>query len=249
MDPEEFLALGAELPYSVGLRGSAASADGAFDVLLRGRGATAEAFFPLFAQQTDRPKIWSRYANNPLQGLFSQKLAPQLRAFLQGRLPEHMTPAHFVLLDTLPLTPSGKLNRRALPPPDALRPRLEGAYVAPRTPVEEMLAEIWTQILGVKQIGIHDHFFSELGGHSLLATQLVSRVRDSFQVELPLRQIFEMPTIAGLAAAIEETRGRGESRMVRITPVVRTERRVQVSAGGVLEILNAGDNGKSEEQG
>ena len=149
-------------------------------------------------------KPWSSYANNPLQGISTQKLVPQLRRFLQERLPEYMVPSAFELLEALPLTPNGKLDRLALPAPEQVRPELEEAYVAPRTPAEERLAKIWGQVLSLKQIGIYDNFFTELGGHSLLAMQLVSRVREAFQVELPLRRLFETPTIAELAVVIEE---------------------------------------------
>jgi len=126
--------------------------------------------------------------------------AADLRLFLKNKLPEYMVPSAFVLLDALPLTPNGKVDRHALPAPDLAR--RESEIVAPRTPIEEMLVEIWREILGGDQIGIRDNFF-ELGGHSLLATQLVARVRAAFHIELPLRHIFESPTIAELAEHIE----------------------------------------------
>jgi amino acid adenylation domain-containing protein len=118
-------------------------------------------------------------------------------------LPPYMVPSAFVVLDALPLTTSGKVDRRALPAPEPERPMLTGIYTAPRTPLEEELAEMWSQLLGLKRVGIYDNFF-ELGGHSLLATQLVSRVRESYPVDLPLRRLFQKPTIAELAALIEE---------------------------------------------
>ncbi|MBV9792198.1 MAG: amino acid adenylation domain-containing protein [Chloroflexi bacterium] len=125
----------------------------------------------------------------------------QLRLFLQSRLPEYMVPTAFVFLDRLPVTPSGKINRRALPAPDQLRPELADAFIAPRTPIEEMLAQIWAEVLRVDRVGAHDSFF-ELGGHSLMATQVISRVREVCQVELPLRALFEAPTVAGLAERV-----------------------------------------------
>jgi amino acid adenylation domain-containing protein len=125
----------------------------------------------------------------------------ELRGFLQRKLPDYMTPSTFVFLDTLPLTPNGKVDRQALPPPEPTRPDSEQAWVAPRTPEEEILAGIWAQILGIDRVGMHDNFF-ELGGHSLKATQIVSRVRAAFEIELPLRALFEAPTVAGLAAYI-----------------------------------------------
>ena len=106
------------------------------------------------------------------------------------------------------MTANGKVDRRALPPPDGRRPELDVAFVACRTPTEELLAEIWAQVLGVERVGIYDNFF-QLGGHSLLATQVVSRIREAFQVEMPLRRLFEAPTVAGLAESIDVGRGAG----------------------------------------
>jgi amino acid adenylation domain-containing protein len=127
----------------------------------------------------------------------------ELRGFLEEKLPEHMVPSAFVLLDALPLTPHGKVDRRALPAPDGTRPELNKPFVAPRTPTEKLLAEIWAQVLGVEPIGVQDNFF-DLGGHSLLATQIMFRLRDTFQAEIPLRTLFEKPTIEELALAVEE---------------------------------------------
>jgi hypothetical protein len=124
-----------------------------------------------------------------------------LRDFLQNKLPEHMIPAAFITLDALPLTPNGKIDRRALPLPDQARPQLAKEFVAPRTPVEEELARVWRELLGVKDVGIHDDFF-ELGGHSLLLTQLASWIRKDFQVEVPLRVLFDTPTISEMTNAI-----------------------------------------------
>ena len=101
------------------------------------------------------------------------------------------------------LTPNGKVDRKALPAPDQIRPELQESFVAPRTPIEEIIAEVWAEVLKLGKVGIHDNFF-DLGGHSLLATQMISRVRDAFQMDMPLRTLFEMPTVAGLAERIEE---------------------------------------------
>lgn len=113
-----------------------------------------------------------------------------------------MVPSAFILLNELPRTPHGKLDRRALPVPEPSRPELETNYVYPRTPVEEILAGIWAGLLKVEKVGIHDNFF-ELGGHSRSATQVVSRVREAFQLDLPVRGLFEAPTVAELALRIE----------------------------------------------
>jgi acyl carrier protein len=129
----------------------------------------------------------------------------ELHRFLKEKLPEPMVPSALVLLKALPLTPNGKVNRQALPAPHLTRSHLDAIYVAPRGPVEERLAIIWTQVLGVEQVGIHDNFF-ELGGHSLLATQIIYRVREAFQMELSLRNLFEKPTVAGMAECIDRIR-------------------------------------------
>ncbi len=128
----------------------------------------------------------------------------ELRAFVGRRLPGFMVPAVFTELASLPLTASGKLDRAALPSPDAARPELAGGYVAPATPAEELLAGIWAQVLGITRVGVTDSFF-DLGGHSLLATQVISRVRGVFGVEVALAALFDQPTVAGLAAVVEGT--------------------------------------------
>jgi amino acid adenylation domain-containing protein len=125
--------------------------------------------------------------------------AEELRRFLGERLPAHMVPAAFVTLDGLPRTGNGKLDRRSLPDPG--KPEREGSFVAPRSTLEEILAGIWTEVLQTGPIGVHDSFFS-VGGHSLKAFQVLSKVRASFGVELPVRSLFEAPTVAGLAVTV-----------------------------------------------
>ncbi len=126
----------------------------------------------------------------------------ELRSFLSERLPGFMVPSTFMLMEAFPLTPNAKVDRKALPVPDWGQTGSQAAYVAPRTPFEEVLAGIWSQLLGIERVGMHDNFF-ELGGHSLLATTFVSRLREVFQVELPLRCLFETPTLAGIAEAVQ----------------------------------------------
>ncbi|MFE1744012.1 amino acid adenylation domain-containing protein [Coleofasciculus sp. H7-2] len=144
----------------------------------------------------------------------------QLRSFLKQKLPNYMVPSAFVLLEAIPLTPNGKIDRRALPEPDTARPELDSAYIAPRTAIEEVVAGIWTQVLGLQQVGMRDRFF-DLGGHSLLATQVISRLREAFQVELPLRYLFESPTVAGLAERIEACRAQQSLQTPPLVPVSR----------------------------
>jgi amino acid adenylation domain-containing protein len=132
----------------------------------------------------------------------SSELVSQLRNFLKERLPEYMVPSAFVLLEALPIAPSGKVDRKALPAPDLSQLQPEGTFVTPSTPVEEVLAGIWAEVLSLEKVGVRDNFF-ELGGHSLLATRVISQVRQVFKLEIPLRRLFESPTVAELAKDIE----------------------------------------------
>lgn len=128
-------------------------------------------------------------------------VASEMRDYLKRTVPEYMVPSAFVALETLPLTATGKVDRNALPEPEQVRPELAQVYVAPQTAVEEVLCSIFSEVLQVEPVGVRDSFF-ELGGHSLLATQISSRVRSAFQVELPLRRLFESPTVERLAEAV-----------------------------------------------
>src|SRR5947209_3754735 len=147
--------------------------------------------------------------------------AAQLHRCLAERLPDYMLPNNVVRLKQLPLTAHGKVDRRALPAPEHSRPEIEEAYVAPRTAVESLLAENWAQLLGLERVGIHDNFF-ELGGHSLLATRLTSRLRNILRVEVPLRKLFDSPTVAGLADEVEAAMR--ESAQLPSPPPVRVTR-------------------------
>ena len=141
-------------------------------------------------------------------GVLSQETSLSLhtlRSFLQTKLPDYMVPAAFIVLDALPLTPNGKIDRQALPAPDQKQPPWVDALVAPRTPTEELLAGIWARVLGLESVGMHDNFFA-LGGHSLLVMQVIARLRQVFQVNVPLRALFDAPTVASLAHHVEESR-------------------------------------------
>jgi amino acid adenylation domain-containing protein len=130
------------------------------------------------------------------------EIIQELRQFLKQHLPEYMIPAAFVQMDALPLTPNGKVNRLALPVPDNYRPDQESVFLAPQTPIEQEIAEIWTAVLSVENVGINDNFF-DLGGHSLMATQLISRVKKKFGIDLSLPEFFKSPTIKDLAEIVE----------------------------------------------
>ncbi|HEX8273629.1 MAG TPA: amino acid adenylation domain-containing protein [Longimicrobiaceae bacterium] len=210
--PEALFALADELGRAAEVRPGAA---GSLDVLFHAAGRTDGAF-PARVED-DRPP--EALTNDPQWGRRMRALVPALRAGLRERLPEYMVPGAFVVLERLPLTPNGKLDRAALPAPDA-----SGAargYVPPRTPLEERLAAIWGAILGVETVGAEDGFF-ELGGHSLMATRVVSRLREEFRVELPLRALFEAPTVARLAPRIESLRGAGDA--LQAPPLVSVPR-------------------------
>jgi len=132
----------------------------------------------------------------------SYKLMPRLRSYLQGKLPSYMVPAAFMLIQTLPLTPNGKVDRRALPAPSVERPALNETFIPPLTPIEKKLAKMWSAVLSIAEIGVNDNFF-ELGGDSLQTTQLISQIEKDYKVVVQLLDFFSIPTIAGLAGAIQ----------------------------------------------
>ena len=155
----------------------------------------------------------------------------QLRSFLQAKLPEYMVPSAFVMLHTLPLTPNGKVDRKALPAPGGHVQRVT-AYVAPRNPTEKILADIVAEVLELEQVGVNDNFF-ELGGHSLLATQVITQIRKVFAVELPLRSLFEVRTVADLAEVIAQAKASSAgSEGPAITPVSQETRRTNKTGPG-----------------
>jgi acyl carrier protein len=203
IDPEDLWALGAELGYPAEIGWSSPGSEDRIDVLFVPRGADSQRPSLPLETLSDRPRPWATYANDPSRAARTRHLVPQLRSYLEDRLPDYMKPSTYVVLDALPLTPNGKVDRRALPAPDAARPELDAAYVAPRTPAEETLAKLWAEVLGLDRVGARDNFF-EMGGHSLLATRLIARVRDAFQVDLPLRSLFEAPTPAALAIVVAD---------------------------------------------
>ena len=141
-------------------------------------------------------------------------LVDELRLFLKARLPAYMIPSAFAILESLPLTPSGKVDRRTLPRPAKIGYDGRQTYIAPRTTIELVLAELWSELLGVEQVGVDDNFF-DLGGHSLLATRLVAQIGQRLQVDLPVRVLFESPTLAKLAARIDAD---GDPRVQREPP-------------------------------
>ncbi len=192
-DPETFWSLGEQRGYDVRVSWTSAAPDGRFDVVFVDR-SRIEALI-----QLPRPLRISSgaYANDPGAAVLTQQLGQGLRQSLQQRLPEHMVPAAFVTIDALPLTPAGKVDRRALPAPEG-RPEV-GRFIAPSTAAERTLAAIWCAILKLDQVGVADNFFA-LGGDSIQSIQVVARANKA-GLKLTSRQIFEHQTIAALAAA------------------------------------------------
>jgi amino acid adenylation domain-containing protein len=151
-------------------------------------------------------------ANQPIE-------ASALREHLLPQLPEYMVPSAFVALDSLPRTSTGKIDIKALPAVDRTGPAGRGTYIAPRTPVEEVLANLWADVLKIERVSVNESFF-ELGGHSLIATQVISRVRDAFHLELPLRTLFEKPTVAAFADIVEQAlKSDGGAKLPALVPL------------------------------
>jgi amino acid adenylation domain-containing protein/non-ribosomal peptide synthase protein (TIGR01720 family) len=198
VDPDELWALGEETGYQIDLDWAEHGPDGAMTLVARrcdgdGRprcGLPARAAVPSVSD-------WGRFVNGATRRR-ARRITPALRAALAEKLPEYMIPSAFVFLDAMPLTPNGKIDRKALPAPDGGRRELQSAYVAPRDELEATLCELYSKVLGVPQVGVEDSFF-DLGGHSLLATRLISQIRATLDVELQVRTLFETPTVAGLA--------------------------------------------------
>ncbi|TBR57013.1 hypothetical protein B4U84_26650, partial [Westiellopsis prolifica IICB1] len=206
LNPESLWVLKQELPYDIDINWANSGANGSYDVVfhrykteLLENTKRCVSYFP---GEKAYLKPWNFYANNPLQSKFARQILPWLRNFLESKLPSYMVPTNFVILEALPLTPNGKVDRKALPTPE-LTQISSSSIIPASTPIENLLVGIWAEVLGIDKVGI-DHNFFELGGHSLIATRVISQIRLVFQVELPLRYLFEKPTIAELAREIEK---------------------------------------------
>jgi amino acid adenylation domain-containing protein len=224
VDPEAFWSLGDVVPYRVDIGWSATGGPGAFDVVLvrQDSEAARAGRFPAAPAGSDSVP-WHRYANTPARGGAPvAAVADELRAFLRTRLPGYAVPSTVVFLEALPLSPNGKVDRRSLPPPDEGRPDLGSDVTPPRTPTEEVIADIWGEALELTALGVHDNFL-DLGGHSLTAAGIVARVQDRLRVQIPLPALFEAPTIAGFSMAVEEV---GREQGVDVRRVAETLRMV-----------------------
>ena len=214
IDPEQLWSLSSELPYDVDISWSAGRVDGSYDVVFRRRPTAGSeestTVVSLFVEPM-HTKPWSDYANNPLQERLTRELVQYLRRVLKEKLPDYMVPPTFVVLETLPMTPNGKVNRQSLPPPDIVRFQAAGTFVAPRTTAESILAGIWAEVLRLERVGIHDNFFA-LGGDSILSIQIIARANQA-GLRLSSKQLFqqqtiaELATVAGVAPAIQAEQG------------------------------------------
>ena len=162
--------------------------------------------FVAFPELGSTTEVFGQHVMVARSPSFVKRFQPgKLQNFLQQKLPNYMLPSAYMLLDTLPLTANGKVDRQALPQLSTERPEAQTTFVAPKTAIEKQLADIWRDILDVKQVGIHDNFF-DLGGDSLIATKLIVQMRQDFSLDLPLASLFEKPTVASLAELIETAR-------------------------------------------
>ncbi|MGJ5631993.1 amino acid adenylation domain-containing protein [Nostoc sp. CALU 1950] len=202
IEPELFRTLARDLPYTIFIQYSPTGFAN-YDVVFQ-RNIPGQAILPRFAQGKNlRLKPWQDYSNQPLQYRSNQvdpTILAEWRDFLGQNLPDYMIPSHFTVLDKLPLTPHGKVDHKALPIPNATVASTD--IELPVTSTEKLLAELWAKLLKCEAIARYGNFFN-LGGHSLLATQLIARIRNKFKVELPLRKIFEFPTITELASYLD----------------------------------------------
>jgi natural product biosynthesis luciferase-like monooxygenase protein len=199
VDMEEVRRIAEALGLSADVCPPISGAEGMSDIVFW---APSEAAAPSSWSRPAEPKTAEGLAHNPLRAKQLRALVPRLREHLRQHLPDYMLPSAFVLLDALPRTPNGKIARRALPPPERAAEDRGRAYVAPRTPAEVRMAELWSRVLGVERPGATDNFF-DLGGHSFSAVQLAFHIRASFGRELPLGALFAAPTLSGMARALE----------------------------------------------
>jgi acyl carrier protein len=154
-------------------------------------------------EESEVKEVRRRNGNEPLKGGYRRKVSKELKEYLEERVPEIMVPSEIIVMDDLPKTANGKIDRKALPAPSAYQAKESAFFVAPQSPVEESLAGIWCELLGIDRVGVDDDFFV-IGGHSLLATQLISRIRTVFDLELSLQDFFKAPSIRKVAEVIEE---------------------------------------------
>ncbi|KJH70631.1 non-ribosomal peptide synthetase [Aliterella atlantica] len=200
LEPEDLWKLSQELPYGVEIIWSTGRNDCYDAIFRRHQIGTSDRITASALQPQANIRPWQEYSNQRSPHTDPQKLVPQLRGFLKEKLPAYMLPSSYVVLDTLPLLPNGKVDKRSLPQPENSR-LVEIAYVPPQTQVEQKIVAIWREILQVDKIGIHDNFF-DLGGNSLLIVQLHNELQESFGRDLSVVELFQYPTISKLSERI-----------------------------------------------
>jgi ubiquinone/menaquinone biosynthesis C-methylase UbiE/acyl carrier protein len=201
VEPEDIWKLENNLPYAVRLSWAESSDLGRFDAVFTLKDSAPDS--PDRAAEANLSarsiKPWKSYANDPLAVTFTRKLVPTLREYLRGKMPEYMVPSDFVVLDAMPLTPNGKLNRKALPAPSFGRSAPSLGFTAATSPMERTLSEIWAKELGLAKVSVNDNFF-DLGGHSLLMVHVQSRLNEALNANVSIVELFQYPTIRSLAA-------------------------------------------------
>jgi amino acid adenylation domain-containing protein len=203
IEPDALWALEAVVPYEVTVTWSEALER--FDVVCRRRREGGRALLRTRrSPTTERRPDWSAYTNRPLEREVDPGLGAHLRKYLREGLPEYMVPSAFVMLEALPLTQNGKLDRQALPAPDQSRAGAERGFVAPRSELERAIAAVWQEVLGLERVGIHDNFF-DLGGHSLLVIRLHGKLRELLHVEPSIIDLFRYPTVSSQALWLSES--------------------------------------------
>ncbi|MEM9924049.1 MAG: amino acid adenylation domain-containing protein [Cyanobacteria bacterium P01_D01_bin.50] len=200
IEPDEWWGLGDKLPYQIRINWAGSGAKDCYDVILQ-RNDSVVSWSPSLSPPEIKP--WSAYANDPLEGEVASTLEAELRLHVQSNLPHYMNPSAFVILEEMPLTPNGKVNRRALPAPGKSRPELATAYVMPQSELEAAIAQIWQEVLQLDIVGINDSFF-ELGGNSLLLTQVHGKLSTTIDAEFTIVTLFQYPTIQKLAAHLSQ---------------------------------------------
>ena len=229
LDPEAFWKLGAELGFDVDVRYAREQGEGRFDVAFFKGDGQPRVLFPE-GHPADGASA-QEFANNPTMGKLSRQLGPELKRGLTAQLPEYMVPAVYVPLDAMPLSPNGKVDRKRLPEPDTSRPDMASPFVAPKDVVEEMVANIWTDVLGLDRVGVEDAFL-DLGGHSILAVQIQSRLNEIFPFEITLPDIFESTTVARLAELI---RSKGRDAGIDAVDICRTLQMIEQLSDDEIE--------------
>ena len=202
LNPEDVWDLAAALDFACELRWAQSATEGRFDAAFRRADGETPATLFRDGHPVDPARTARDFANNPMMGKLSRQLGPALKRHLAAQLPEYMVPAIYVPLDAMPLSPNKKVDRKALPVPDTSRPDMEAPYAPPSTPLEEVIADVWIDVLGLDRVGVDDAFL-DLGGHSLLAVQIQARLAEIFPFQISLPDIFEARTVARLARHVD----------------------------------------------